>query len=444
MIDRLRQFFRRKFVRDTLILQIGKVGVLALGLLSSVIIPVLMGPSTYGTWQLGLSLYGIWQTLNLTGLIPSAQTRLAAAVGAEDDDELLNIMAFFIRTTLLYSAVSTGLLWLLRPVLATQFYAGDVTIVTLALLLTLTQPTELIYHLLIITFSSRRQMRHVALLQNINQLVLVGAAVLAVSLSPTPTALVVSRLAYSLLTLGLVAVVYERTRAHSDMTYPALATVLVFLPRARGTAYWRFGFTNALDKNVANLYGYLPVQMAGAIVGKEAAGYVGLALNIIRQQTFFTSALLDNMQAIVPQAIGRGDYARLWQNFNRVLLSLTLGGVAFYAVFAVASPYVVTLLYDVTWLPAVPLLQALTVYGVVTTVGGIFGPLYRAFDFVRGAFLIKLAALIVLYPLGRWMMQGMGALGAVWMLNLLHMLSVGLTVALTLPELRQRAKYATN
>jgi O-antigen/teichoic acid export membrane protein len=440
MIERIGGALRRKFVRDTLTLQAGKVGVLVLGILSSFIVPKLMGPDSYGTWRLGLSLYAIWQALNLTGLLPSAQTRLAAAVGSKDESELLNIMAFFVRVTLLYCAASSALLWVTRPLLANWLYDGDMTIPRLAFWLTLTQPTELIYHLFIITFSSRRQMRHVALLQNMNQTVLVGAAVGAVLVLPTPEAVLLSRLVYSAVTLVVTAAIYQRTRHSPIMNYPALETVLAFVPRASGTGYWRFGLTNALDKNAANLYTEIPLQMTGAVLGEAAAGYVGLALNALRQQTFFTSALMDNMQAVVPQWVGGGEYARLWRNFNRVLFVLLVGSVIFYGAFALAAPLFVQLLYGEEWLPAIPLVQALALYGAVATVGSVFAPLYRAFDYVRGALLIKMGLLAVFIPSGYLLMRAYGEIGTVWTMNLLFLFTVVLTAFLTLPELRLRAQ----
>lgn len=441
MIQRIDGVLRRKFVKDTLILQVGKFGVLGMGLLSSVVVPVLMGPQAYGVWQLALSFYAIWQFLDLTGIIPSAQTRLALAVGAKDERALLESLGFFIRTALLYCAASTALLALTLPLLSRWFYAESTTILYLALWLTLTQPTEMIYQLLIITFSSRRQMRHVALLQNMNQLVLVASSITAVLWMPTPQALVISRWVYSGITLLATAIVYERTRLNPQMNYPSLWQIAraLFRRHSQSRDYWRFGFINALDKNIANLYTQLPVQLTGALAGEAAAGYIGLALNVIRQQTFFTSALMDNMQAIVPQSVGRGDYARLWRNFRRVVLVLAVGSGVFYALFALVSPWVVPLLYGQDWLPVIPLLQVFALFGAVTTVGSVFGPLYRAFDFVRGAFFIKLGALVVLLPLGYVLVGAVGAVGGAWLVNLLFVGTVALTAWLTLPELRTRA-----
>jgi len=83
--DRLRAFFNRKFVRDTLILQVGKVGMTASTFLSALLVARLMGAADYGIWALAQSVLSIAQTFNLTGLNTSLSTQLPMAVGAKDD-----------------------------------------------------------------------------------------------------------------------------------------------------------------------------------------------------------------------------------------------------------------------------------------------------------------------------------------------------------------------
>ncbi len=145
------------------------------------------------------------------------------------------------------------------------------------------------------------------------------------------------------------------------------------------------------------------------------------------------------MQAVVPQAVGRRDYAGLWRRFRQVMLVLAVGGAAFFGVFALIVPFVVPILYGSDWLPVIPLLQLLAIFGVVTTLGGVFGPLYRAFDQVRGALVIKLVVLGVGLPIGFWLIEQYGAVGGVWLVNGLLAASVLLTAVMTLPELRAQA-----
>ncbi|MFZ4815241.1 MAG: lipopolysaccharide biosynthesis protein [Phototrophicaceae bacterium] len=439
MIPRIQKFLQQRFVKDTLTLQVGKVGVLAVGLLGSIIVPVAMGPSVYGAWQLILTLHDLWQNLNLTGLAVSAQTRLGTAVGEDNPQALQRIMAVYVRGSLLYCVVSSALLAVITPLIASVFYGGDPTIPRLALILSLIQPTELLFQLALLAFGSQRQMRYVALLQNVNQIALVVTAVVAVSIAQTPQAMVIARFAYSWVTLAVAVTLYARTRATALPNFPTLAALWRAIPHERDPETWRFGLVNALDKGVAGLFLQLPVQMVGILRGAAAAGYLGLALNALRQGSFFTSALFDTMQAVIPQAVGRRDYVGLWRNFWRVTVTLMVGSLAFYSLFALGVGWVVPLIYGQTWLPIIPLLQVLALFGALTTIGSVFGPLYRAFQQVRGALWIKVGVLAIGLPVGYVWINQYGELGGAWLVNLWYALSVAATAWLSVPELRRRA-----
>lgn len=460
MIDRLRQLLRRKFVQDTLALQIAGIIKAGISLVSSVLIARLMGPTAYGEWALTASFFAIWQAFNLTGIGPSTVTRLSAAVGARDSAEALNLLAFYVRVMLLWAVPCIVFLWVVGVPLASYLYTQEVTLPGADAVLT--RPHTLIgvmaavyalilipdgfYNMVIIALQSRREMRLVAVLQNANAIVLAVSVVGALVISPTLPGMVAGRLVYSVLTMGLALWFYQRVRGRGDFAYPTLGDVL---RRARTVAlrpYWRFGVAIALDRNLAGLFLQMPIQLVGIFAGVDAAGYVQLALRAINLPNTITAAIFDNMQAVIPQAVGRGDYRRLWQNFNRVLLVLAAGSVVFYGAvvgFVLSlGPVLIPLLYGAAWLPALPYIGALAVFGAVTTVGGVFGPLYRALDMMRAAIAIKAGVIVVGAVIGLGLVDRFGGLGGVWLINLLFSASVLLTALVTLPALRRRAQSA--
>ena len=146
------------------------------------------------------------------------------------------------------------------------------------------------------------------------------------------------------------------------------------------------------------------------------------------------------MQAVVPQAVGRGDYARLWRNFRRVLLALLAGGILVYSALLLAAPLVMVPLFGEKWRPVLPLIPALAVFGLATTLGGIFGPLYRALDLVARMVWMRALLLLLILPPGAWLVSATGANGGIWIINALYLVSIALTALLTLPTLRQRIR----
>lgn len=461
MIERLRTLRRSKFVRDTLVLQAGKFTLLALSLFSSVIVWRLMGPKAFGIFALAQSFLIIWQSLDFSGVGTSTSTRLAIAIGARDEAAILDLLAFYVKVNVAVNLALTLSIALLGAPVSAALYDGSTRIVALAFWMSVAATADGIYGLVMISLQSRRSMRTFALMQNANQVVLTICSIVAILVSPTPESLMVGRLVYSYGTLVMALVVYSRQRAQGAVAYPPISAVLRRARTVSPRPYWRFGVANAIDKNLAELFIQLPLQLVGIYAGARAVGYLQLALNGIGQAGIFTGAVLDNMQAVVPQAVGRKDFAGLWRNFRRVLLALAFGGVTLYGALALVGPIVIPPVLGARWVPAIAPLALLALYGAITTVGGIFGPLYRAFNLMGRMIAMRVVSLALVLPLGALLLMhaappaifgleryiaynpmraSAGALIGAGMIDAVYLISVALTAALTLPELRKKAR----
>ena len=465
MIARIRQLLRSKFIQDTLFLQAGKFSLILLSLISSVLVWRLLGPELSGVFALGELLLNVWQSLDLTGVGTSVSVSLAIAIGAHNEDAILDLMAFYVKISVLVNVGLTVLIMLFGTLIAEHFYGGDTRIVTIAVLLSLGSIADAGYGMVVISLRSRRSMRSFALLQNANQIVLTTCVIVAVLMRAQPESLALGRLVYSYLTLVLAYFVYTRTRTQGQVSYPTLRAIFARAITVSPRPYWRFGVANAIDKNITSLFIQIPLQLVGSLAGARAVGYLDLALSGMTQASTLTSAVLDNMQAVVPQAVGRRDYAGLWRNFRRVLAVMTLVSLVLYGVMALVAPFAIAPVLGSRWIPAIPPLVILTIYGAITTVGGNFSPLYRSFNLMRQTIIVKLIALALVVPISFWAMQRLigaaqqvdaflgvttalafnpggsaGAVAGAWMIDAIYGLSIGLTAAVTLPELRRRAR----
>ncbi|MCA0457690.1 MAG: oligosaccharide flippase family protein [Chloroflexi bacterium] len=460
--DRLRAFFNRKFVRDTLILQVGKVGMTASTFLSALLVARLMGAADYGIWALAQSVLSIAQTFNLTGLNTSLSTQLPMAVGAKDEPEILNLLAVFVKVALFWGIGVTAVLLLVGPALTGLAYNGDTHIGLLAAFLSLTVLPDMLYGMMTTTLQSQRAMRRLVIVTNLNQLVLLACTLVALLISPSPESMVASRVVYSVTTCIMALWFYERYRNEYAVPYPPIRRVIGQVKRVNPRRYLGFGFLNAVDKNIAGLYTEIPLQIVGIYAGKTAAGYLELGFKALTIPATLASALFDNIQAVVPQAIGRRDFKQLWRNFMRVLVALGLGAVGFYALFVIFVPLIVPLIFSDQWIPAVPIVRALALYGIVLAVGGIFGPLYRGLGLMRPIIAIKVITLIAILLPGLLLLQQgaslndvwdaanntsinigthaqSGAVTGAWIVNLLLFISAFLTALVALPALRRKA-----
>lgn len=452
-LDALRhRLVSSKFVRDTAALQAGKLVTIGLASLSYVLTLRLLGPDEYGVYGLALGLIALLFTFDLTGMGTAAPTRLGIAIGGRDAAEVLNIMAVFIRTSMIVNALIIAFLWLLGGALAGALYSAGARIGALAALLALALPADSIYALITTSLQARRQMPALALVQTGNQLTFTICVLVALLIRPQAESLVAARLVYSYLTMLLAWAAYARLRAQTEMAFPPLAQVFA---RARVVAvrpYLGFGVVVAVDKSLGNLLVQLPQQMVGILAGERAAGFLISTLNGISHLSVLTSALFDNMQAVIPHRIGQRDYAGLWRILGRVLAVLLIGGVLVYGALALAAPFFIPLLLGARWQEMIPVFVVLTIFGVITTVGGVFGPLYRGLNRLRGAILSKLLALGLALAFGFLMLMSAGsdlpgqgtpdmmlraALVGAWMVNLTFGVSVLLTAWVSLRALRQ-------
>lgn len=444
MIERIRGLFRKKFVRDTLILQVSKITMAVLSLTSFVVTVRLMGFENYGVWKLTLAFFGLWLTLDLTGVGMSTATHLAMAVGKRDENAALDWMAFFVKMNMAWALLTIVVMFAFGPTMAAALYDGDPHIGELVRWFSFTLLADPLYTLVLLSLQTRRMMRHLAITQNVNQIILFSLIVGAMVIQPSPEAMVIARLIYSYASMLMVFVVYARLREQGEMPFPPLRAIFRRAVSVPVRPYWRSGFLMALDKNVGNLYPQAVMTLVGMVSGETAVGYLGTGYDLISRSNTFMSAALDNMQAVVPQAVGRGDFVGLRRNFGRVLLGLFAMSAFVYVSVAVFAPLAVPLLFGADAAAAVPVVIVLTLYGAVTTMGGIFGPLYRAFDQVGAALAVKLVTAAIMLPTGIALINQFGALGGAWTINGLFALSVVLTAAVTLPALQKRAAAAAN
>lgn len=459
VFSHLRSLFRNKFVRDTLALQIGKIGVTASTLLAALLVARLLGVQAYGVWALAQSLFSIAQVFDLSGITTSTSTTLPMAVGAKDEKRILDLLAVYVKVMAVWAVILVVGLVIAGPGIAAASY-GDSRAGVLAAALALAVLPDALYNLVITTLQGQRAMTLLAAFQNINQFTLLVCTAGALAISPTPEGMVGARLVYSVTTMTMALWLYERQRRRYEVPYPAMGQVARRALRISPRPFLGFGLMNALDKKVANLYTEIPLQLVGIYAGTAAAGYLEVGFKALSIPALLSSALFDNLQAVVPQAVGRGEYARLRHDLLRIVVGMATASAVFYSIFALLVPVFVPMLFGADWAVAVPVVVTLAVYGAVTMVGGIFGPLYRALNLMRPILAIKVGALLVIVP-GLWLLMQISAVeaawqvngllaptialleqnGAVvgaWIVNGLMIVSVGLTVVVSLSALRKR------
>ena len=226
-----------------------------------------------------------------------------------------------------------------------------------------------------IALQSRRSMRALALMQNANQFVLTACMIAAVLISPTPESLVAGRLVYSYSTLLLALVVYRRLRTQGQVSYPPLRAI--FARALYGVAAPLL----ALRRRQRHRQKYrLAVHPDPAPVGRHPGGSAGGRLSQPRPERDHAGEgfhLRRSRQHAGGRAAG-GRAAAITPGCGaispRVLVVMALVGWCSYGALALVAPFVIPPVLGARWIPAIPPLVALAIYGAITTVGGNFQP----------------------------------------------------------------------
>jgi O-antigen/teichoic acid export membrane protein len=435
---RVKNLLGSKFVRDTITLQTGTLILTAVNAVSFVIVVRALGPEQYGVYQLVLTMYGLLMTLNLTGLGPSTITRLAEAIGAADRERIRDLMGFFLQASAAVAVVALLAGLLFGPAFAAYSYANPF-IGELFRAYALVLIFEPVYHLVLLTLQSLRAMRRYTLLENGALLLEAALKIAVVLLGYGAAGVIAASVAGSASKAAISLAIYHRQQRRQPDLLPGIGEVLGAMLRNSPRPFWRFGFLLALDKNVSGLYTLLPVQVLGMLAGEAAAGFLRLGLNALSYPNMLFRGVLTNLETRLPASAGQRNYLQLDDNFRRLMRWIVPLSAGLYGAFALLAPLVMPLLGE-EYIPALPVIRVLCLYGFITGVGGAFGPLYRTLRMLGSMLATKVLALALAALPGLWLLRAWGPTGGAWTINLVYALAVGATIALVWPRLRRLAR----
>jgi len=181
--------------------------------------------------------------------------------------------------------------------------------------------------------------------------------------------------------------------------------------------YFSFTFWVAIDRNMGNVFMVLPVILTGIYVTtaevsffKLAFGYINIALSLLGPVSILLNVEFPKIQV--------EDKERLLRNFRKVSfygmgfsVLLTAGAIA-------VSPFFFRLVYGESFMPSVPYVFGLLVYGAIFGIGVGLGPMWRAINKVKVSILINSVILGAGIPLGLWLIKNYGLWGSVIMVTI--------------------------
>jgi O-antigen/teichoic acid export membrane protein len=418
---------RGRFVSDTLVLQTGQVVAIVLQGLTSLALLRLLGPEGVGLYALSVAMAALAAVLDLTASNRVVLLELSRALGAGAPSGVRDALASHLRISLLVRGAIVVGFFAMAPWAATAIY-GRPDVGAWARWLAVPLVIDVPFSTLVAVLQAHHWMVRLVQLESARA-ILASVTSIGVLLGGLDVwGLVSGQVGVSLVMAIWSVGAYARLAA-SGTGLPVWREVV---GRARTVKLGNRigqGISLALEKNVGNLGGYLPVLMMGTL-RPEALGHFNAAVRVMSLPFPLVTALARNLDGELRFRWSQGGAEAVRRTFNRTTLYAGSIWLLVTAAMAVVAPFVLVRVGGPAYGPGVPALYPLILQSVAVGAGVGVAATLRAIN--RSNYLIALQVLSVglTVPVGLELIAGMGATGGSWFLAIRYLLLSVVGIAL--------------
>lgn len=408
-------FWQHPFIRNIAMLQVGSFGGTVIQAIIGIVIARLLQPELLGVYSLAFGLAAMTSLIIGAGIQEAASSLLGRAYAQKDRSETENILGFMLKITFFASVIVLVFSFFL-PTIADRLYGNSIIGIYASIIIVAAILSSFFFTLAYSAFQVTGKIKTLTYLIISDQSLRSGLSLILVVAGLGVLGAVSGHLIGALIIFLSSALLFMNLRTEYSV-FPGLRGLVVVAKNANIKKYFGFTFWVALDRNMGNLFMSLPVILTGIYVTASevsffrlAFGYVNLALSLLGP----ISVLL-NVEFPKLQIENRG---KLAQNFKRVSL-YSLGFSIFLTVAAIiVSPIAFKILYGKNFLPSIPYVAGLIIYGALYGIGVGLGPMWRVINSVKVSIVINLIILGIGIPLGLWLIKNYGLWGSVMMVTI--------------------------
>ncbi len=407
--------YRHRFVQQTATLQAGSFGGTIVQAVVGILIARLLQPELLGIYSLAFGLASVTSLIIGAGIQEAVSSLLGRAYAQKDGAEIENILGFMFKLTF-FATVIVLVFSFFLPSIADRLYGNSLIGIYASIVVVAVVLSSFFFSLAYSTFQVTVRIKSLTYLIITDQSLRSGLSLVLVVAGLGVLGAVGGHLIGALIIFISSALLFTGLKKR-DLIFPDLYQLIVSAKKVNLKKYFSFTFWVALDRNMGNLFMALPVILTGIYVTASevsffrlAFGYVNLALSLLGPISVLLNVEFPKLQI--------ENREKLAENFKRVsLYSLAISILL--TVFAViVSPIAFKILYGENFLPSVPYVAGLIVYGALYGIGVGLGPMWRAINSVKVSIVINLVILGAGIPLGLWLIKNYGLWGSVAMVTL--------------------------
>jgi len=391
--ERFNNFIKRRFVRDTAILQTSGIFSAGLSFLASIIFARILGPDNYGVYSLIFALtsfigifVGFGADYTILTLLPEAYTK-------KDKQEIKNILAYFFKITLIFTVLVNLIAIIIVPLISKILY-DQKDIGQLARWILAASIIQVFLIFLILVLQSTRRIKRLAILENTQKLFYSFIPILLVLWGLGLLGIVWGRFFAEIILFIIVFFGYEII-ARKDELLPSFSEIFSQIFKVKIKQYFKLGLWITIDKKISNLINVLPIILLGIIAittsqvayFKIALSYLGLSFILLAPVSRLLTVQLPKSKAHSLDILKRD----FWKS------SIFSGVIYLFIVlfFIIMAPFLVKSFYGEGYLICVGLIYALSLSKIFGgfTVG--YGTIFRVFNKLKVAVTINVISLFL-------------------------------------------------
>lgn len=433
LMEKISYFRQRSFVKNVATLQVGSFGGTIIQAVIGIVIARLLQPELLGIYSLAFGLAAMTSLIIGMGIQEAVSSLLGRAYAQKDGTEIENILGFMFKITF-FAALIVLVFSAFLPSISGKLYGNSLIGIYASIIVVAVVLSSFFFTLAYSAFQVTGRIKALTYLIVTDQSLRSGLSLVLVFAGLGVFGAVSGHLIGAFVILISSALLFRKLRKE-DLLFPGLRRLIRNAKNANIKKHFSFTFWVALDRNMGNLFMALPVILTGIYVTvsevsffRLAFGYVNLSLSLLGPISVLLNVEFPKLQI--------ENKERLAENFKKVSL-YSLGLSVLLTVAAViVSPIAFKILYGENFLPSVPYVAGLIVYGALYGIGVGLGPMWRAINSVKVSIMINLIILGAGIPIGLWLIKNYGLWGSVIMVTIWFTVSHLISFAYLLRKLK--------
>ncbi|MEK7589156.1 MAG: oligosaccharide flippase family protein [Patescibacteria group bacterium] len=418
--EKITYFYQHSFVRNVATLQAGNFFGTAIQAVVGILLARFLQPEQFGVYALVFSLASLTSILLGTGIQDAITPAISRAWFQGDKEEVGHILAFWVKLILM-TAILTLVVSTVLPWAGGRFYRNTDIGFYAMVIVAASVISTLIFSFTLLALQISGHIRGMMLLTLSDQSVRYGFSLALVIGGFGVLGAVAGHLFGAMIVVCVAGIIWMYLHRRYALI-PSLSILVDSARRANLRRLLKPSLWVSLDRNIAMLYMSLPVALAGLFITttevtyfKLSFGYISLAMSLLGPISVLLNVEFPKIQV--------ENSKKLISHFIRVSLYATGLSVLITTGAIIASPVMFKILYGEAFMPSVPYVFGLFLYGALFGIGVGLGPMWRAIDRVKTSILINLCTLGAGIPLGIILIREFHVWGAVAMVTLWYTVS---------------------